>query len=1062
MSMDNVQLKQESVVGNDAVLSDINPKTNTLSVEDAASGEQLNKILTEIWNAINNKVARQVNSVNGRTGVVVLTSEDVGLGNVDNISFTDMKNWIIDLIDQYFKDKKLNLFPSFIGVTNIYESNDKSFAWSPFYCDTFDDSDQRAVIGYFTWDESLNHLGYAYAMINTLGYSKVANSMSILYNESAHGVDMTGGGIAVNIHPDEEALKIWEGQNGKNDSGLMIDASAVRGAVYAFPCLYGQYNSSDPQNPRRETALLSITPGGFDSVKVTIYINGSSIPGGFWLTTENGGAPSFHPIQTGDVILTQFDWYGPDENVIQQYTNTAIMGRQPAFGIVTSAPNKFYPDREYVIKFYTMKPRATFGLQYLTNHQNLVDKYQDSELTISLLGYDFGGDFGVQNLSGINAAQPFDKTSPLNPDNPISLNYNSFIRVEMPWGGGSLVNWPTHFKDGLAITSDPSLCSSPDNLMRPQGKVYLDLYSKAHDYSSDPGAAATYAGCAKFTNYAVTMDTFELGDNRASMTPDLERRRLGSLSQLMVKTQKILRIDQGATELGGGDTMTLDAVFSAFDISGLRIGTYFDYLFEGSMLPRKNLLTFDDRCLKMLGIYDGFDAVGEPVRSDYQFASTSGGLQINVGKFLEIRPQITAAAVEYNNGGKVQVRIGKGLKEDFKYEEYTDARFDPNEPWDNYSFIVNDNGTPSERLGVPVKYFLLTSEPSYWDEAYTEFWMDDGHGQGNMMHVPVSDPPPTWVADTYYVLRYLTKAESIAFYADAFSVDPSDVTCYYRNSTNRITLNLDSNTLDFNEDGQLTVVGGVGGSGSNVRFTDTRGFYFDTVPQTNPNVPVHIDEVVFVGRGLCIRGGNCPKDVYVNIAKLRKYLLEMIDENICLHAIAYALTSDPSRTAMTLYSCGNSMEALRTLVASCENLADMQSYYAAWDEALQYADAMIAEYGNERLYLVGNRWNDVEVRIDDILYNVVDKMAEPNRAALMAMIIDHYNVDGDTIREIAGYLKQQVNIAHRDVGPPEVITYPLDWFFDEFLNYIIDPSTIPEEFFTESSEQNEEPQEEET
>ena len=64
---DRVQLKQEEVVGNDVVLSDINPKTNTRSVDDPTTGLSLDKTIERMWQAINNKLSRIVNSVNGRT-----------------------------------------------------------------------------------------------------------------------------------------------------------------------------------------------------------------------------------------------------------------------------------------------------------------------------------------------------------------------------------------------------------------------------------------------------------------------------------------------------------------------------------------------------------------------------------------------------------------------------------------------------------------------------------------------------------------------------------------------------------------------------------------------------------------------------------------------------------------------------------------------------------------------------------------------------------------------------------------------------------------------------------
>ena len=88
---DRVQLNREEIVGDGTALSNINPLTDTKSVDDALTGESLDVIINRIWNAINNKLSRIVNSVNGRDGVIVITAKDAGLGNVTNVSFSTIK-----------------------------------------------------------------------------------------------------------------------------------------------------------------------------------------------------------------------------------------------------------------------------------------------------------------------------------------------------------------------------------------------------------------------------------------------------------------------------------------------------------------------------------------------------------------------------------------------------------------------------------------------------------------------------------------------------------------------------------------------------------------------------------------------------------------------------------------------------------------------------------------------------------------------------------------------------------------------------------------------------------
>ena len=90
-----VQLKREMLLNDEAILEEVFPKTMTDAVIDTNSGLKLSEVIDTILTAINNKVSRNVNSVNGRSGVVLLDASDVGLGNVDNVSTADIKAWII-------------------------------------------------------------------------------------------------------------------------------------------------------------------------------------------------------------------------------------------------------------------------------------------------------------------------------------------------------------------------------------------------------------------------------------------------------------------------------------------------------------------------------------------------------------------------------------------------------------------------------------------------------------------------------------------------------------------------------------------------------------------------------------------------------------------------------------------------------------------------------------------------------------------------------------------------------------------------------------------------------
>ena len=1091
MSMDNIQLKQEEFLGNDVVLSDINPKTNTNSIEDPATGEQLNLTLQQIWNAINNRLNRIVNSVNGRTGVVVLTSDDVGLGNVDNISFTDMKQWIIDLIEQNFRDKKLNLYSDFSQVLSVIESNDRSFAWAPFFCDIFNSDEKRSVIGFYKWDESTGLLGYEYALVNTIGYT----DKSILYNRSVNGKDMRGGGLAVNIHRDEEALQLVEGQTWE-DSGLMIDSSKVRGTVYAFPCLYGKYNRNNPDIPDRASALFILSNAGTDHLKVTVFINDYEVPPAFWLmTTEPAGVTPQHDIQVGDIILTNFAWYGPDENYLHQYASTAVMGRQPGYGIVTSAPNRFSPDAPYVIKFYTRQVRATYGLQYITNHMTSVGELQDTELAVSLLTYDFGLGIGPLNISALNAPQPFDKAYPLDPTvDTSSRRPVCTLSIELPWAAAES-EWPTNFGSGLAITTDYSICTLPLHVTKPAGEPYIDYdlhrYNEDDDregqldYSKIVGKIA-YRGSRKFNNYSTPTVSFDVTEETLEEENkdrrSIENLRLGSKALLSVKTQKMLQVATPLPETGA-TTNNIDVKFNAYDISGLRIGTYYDEAGDMSQQldpslvdPLHNTLGFDYRLKRSLGLYDGDDALGNPVEMP-DFASLSGGLQINVGKFLEICPKETTDSAHFNDGGKVQVRIGRGLTEHVRYiligSTHSAYAYEPYASMDEFFYSLDDGETYEP---IPWMYELLTSEPDRWDDTYRCYYTSqpDPDNPGEYIYVKLEERtiPPAWQADTYYLYRPMSAAEVVQHFVD---LDPSsNPKVYQRIPSNRITLDVDEETLGFNENGQLTVVGG-GGKGSNVRFTDLRGFYFDTVETEDPTHPVPVDEVVVVGRGLCIRGGKVPSDIFTNTKRLRTYLSDMLDMCILNYITEFSKMYIDDFTGSPLASitegAAGSYDSFRMTVKTCTVLSDLQTYYDRFERAMLSADAYVKSVPDSYLYLMGSI-DDVRDRIADLM-DGVNAMSTENKNALLALLRAHYSL-GDTITttdQMFTALINTVNVIESVSDPEPGWTYPLTWLFNEFVQYVLDPSTIPSEYFeatptTEPTEEEtpdeNEPSEEET
>lgn len=158
-----VQMKREEYVGADVVLEDVIPKTATDAVQDPTNGNNLAETLNAIWAAINNKLSRNVNSVNGRTGVVIITAEDVGLGNVDNVSTDDLKSWVINLVAEQFHNKHLILANTRADIDNIRDTGDTKYDGVSFVASHLSDDpdDHTMVIGYFYTDNN-NSLTYDY------------------------------------------------------------------------------------------------------------------------------------------------------------------------------------------------------------------------------------------------------------------------------------------------------------------------------------------------------------------------------------------------------------------------------------------------------------------------------------------------------------------------------------------------------------------------------------------------------------------------------------------------------------------------------------------------------------------------------------------------------------------------------------------------------------------------------------------------------------------------------------------------------------------------------------
>lgn len=476
MAMDDrVQLKREEVVGNEVVLTDINPKTNTISIDDPVSGDSLNKIIERLWNAINNKLSRIVNSVNGRTGVVVLDATDVGLGNVDNVSLADIKKWVIERTIQEFHNKRIELFDSLEDVDDALTqwNNDEAFVDKPYYSHHGykRDGDMRGYIGYIYQDPATGSLHHTFDMvIDTVGWT----DNSIIYNENlGKDKDFHGGGIGVNIWKYEEALEIYNSASGKTNSGLRIDGSKIVPKVYFFDGVYGNGDPNDQNallyfdqdtlpNPLPKTVTIKID--GFD---MTYHKPIYSKPG--IITKLEDWTPNFirQSFKIGDIIICNFrsDKYAKKTEysieLIHKYMNPLLMFRNTAIGQVTQAPTLENPGSNYTIEFYTLRPNLYKGLKEYEVNTKMAYAKNGKAIGVSLLEHsmrpaDYPRGF---NMSGLNALEPYniEYSKTKSTDKPERL-----IRIITPTGPEPILVDDT--SSAMYISPNYSMCTFPHEL----------------------------------------------------------------------------------------------------------------------------------------------------------------------------------------------------------------------------------------------------------------------------------------------------------------------------------------------------------------------------------------------------------------------------------------------------------------------------------------------------------------------------------------------------------------------------------------------------------------------
>lgn len=673
MSVNKVQLKQEELVDSSVVLTDINPITDTESVSDVSSGSTMKETIDRIWNAINTKLSRVVNSVNGRTGVVIIDANDVGLGNVDNVSYQEIKEWVLEQIQSMLNGKHLRLYNTLDEVAAVCATSDKMYDGVPFYTQNGETGtgDKLSYIGYYTYNEETESLSYDAYPINVVGHT----DNSIIYNETvvknSTTIDMSGGGIAVNIHPDEEALYV-ENAESKANSGLRIDPSKLNGGLIFSDSLY-QTDGNDTQ------ALLAYDSGSKGS-EVSIYINDELVTSekNFYLNNK-----LTEPIQKNTLIVTNFKWL---TNPSDGLRDSVLMARQPAIGRVTSAPSKSHPNDPYIIKFYSIKPYSdkAFGIKLYETHQNSANT--DTILGLDLSTASINGT--SENVSGLQAFSHQPKIT-----DPSTKSNISGISVFTPWGQKTLNNLGVHVSSDVTIASCPSRPTSPSD-----------------STGKNPDSPYDYYGSETAINWIdpwVSTSKYEFLNPYSQFTQ--ENGVAESPSHLVINENKLMGSVYKQGDIVGSPP------YKFMNVSGLK------HVYEGSHDTDIPSSYWRDK-LKEYGIPDMKDATGKDINMPSGSWWTSGGIQINTGKFLEILPVDTTRAMQYYDGGKLQVRIGSGLKESITYTLTTEepAGWNTKKAYENY--VIAEQGTQLYYVNMPLVFSLLNSEPSDWTYGFINYF----------------------------------------------------------------------------------------------------------------------------------------------------------------------------------------------------------------------------------------------------------------------------------------------------------------------------------------------------
>lgn len=709
MAQDKVQLKREEVVGNDIVTEDIYPATTTSSIEDDTKGIPLDQTLSRMWNAINNKLNRVVNSVNGRTGVVILDASDVGLGNVDDVSFNDIKQWVINQMNEIFASKRILVRTYLSDIQTIVASNDKAYADVPFFTEYGEEAnnDKLSYIGYIYWDDNDSQLKLVSKAIRVIGYT----DRSLIYNSSydpEHNLDYSDGGIGVNIWSKEDALKMRNRTLSRNghtpselrDSGLYIDKAAIVPDLYFFDGVYG---NGDPDDSN--AFLYYQVPAGSNYKTISFkYKNDVTV----W------GPQTLYVRQTfkiGDIIFCNFEdksnyhegriVFPEEPDSIKPGMAVWLLNRQPCIGTVTLAPTIDHPEYNYIVEWVEVKPLASNGLKYHTIHATDANP-KSSKLTIGTIedrnnaGENFSG---ITSFSGIT-------------DNIPGTSSRYTYKLVTP-NGLKTFNSGTvdeiYLADSMTVNLADSLCMIPVS----------DSVINMPTWPKSTSGGLTYEHDTPF-EHACDNGSF-IGINlKKSLPVDPDTHVVYPVNKSGLKIDTIPNglEHSGGLSVNAGDFLIIGK--PADDTATITQNDYYDY---GKLHVNVNT---------NYGLGDvGDGSLGITIYNQGGLTFNSGSLMVNPGKFISIH--------ETNNTVDVNVDSMYGLG-DVNSNNTLCIKTDPKTDCLHFK----DSGEIAVKWGMGVTHssynyigkdvnndlYLLTSvtAPSNWGQNFqNDFWKLDAH-----------------------------------------------------------------------------------------------------------------------------------------------------------------------------------------------------------------------------------------------------------------------------------------------------------------------------------------------